>query len=148
MSYSKEAALKLANEALAKEKPMTPAPWEWWTSNSFRRLSAKGDGDVLHGTIQRHDNHPDVVCSEADQEGIVFSRNNLKAMATSLQDAVEEINRLNAQVADLRMAVIHVCDYVGSHIDERQQLRAIRSAANHSSEPFTDELVNRLMADE
>lgn len=52
----------------------TPGPWEWWTSNSFRRLSAGGDGDVLHGTIQRHDRHPDVVCSEADRAFIAAAR--------------------------------------------------------------------------
>lgn len=27
----------------------TPGPWLWWTSNSYMRLSASGDGDVMHG---------------------------------------------------------------------------------------------------
>ena len=41
----------------------TPGPWEWWTSNSFRRLSSKAtgkDGDVLYATVQPSDGHPDV----------------------------------------------------------------------------------------
>ncbi|MDX4957271.1 hypothetical protein [Delftia acidovorans] len=41
----------------------TPGPWEWWTSNSFRRLSSAAtgnDGDVLYATVQPSDGHPDV----------------------------------------------------------------------------------------
>lgn len=34
-------------EALARAA--TPGPWLWWTSNSYMRLSARGDGDVMHG---------------------------------------------------------------------------------------------------
>lgn len=37
-------------------------PWEVWTSCSFRRISGPdgGDGDVLSGTVQRSDGHPDL----------------------------------------------------------------------------------------
>ena len=38
----------------------TPGPWSWWTSCSFRRLSATNAGDVLHAVIQRGDGHPDI----------------------------------------------------------------------------------------
>ena len=41
-------------------RDLPDGPWEVWTSCSFRRISAKGDGDVLCGTIQRSDGHPDL----------------------------------------------------------------------------------------
>jgi len=74
----------------------TPGPWKWWTSNSFRRLSARGDGDVLHGTIQRHDGQPDVVCSKADSAFIEASRSivpEFLAEVQRLRQALEELTR-------------------------------------------------------
>ena len=46
----------------------TPGPWEWWTSCSFRRLSAQGDGDVLCAVTQS-DGHPDVHIENGGWEG-------------------------------------------------------------------------------
>ena len=68
---------KLIDRATAVISPATPGPWQWWTSCSYRRLSSVpsgADGDVLHGVVQRHDNHPDVHCSEADRAFIAESR--------------------------------------------------------------------------
>lgn len=68
---------KLIDHATAVTSPATPGPWLWWTSCSYRRLSSVpsgADGDVLHGVVQRHDNHPDVHCSEADRAFIAESR--------------------------------------------------------------------------
>lgn len=52
------------------EPNWTPGPWEWWTSNSWRRLSstARGhdqQGGVICPTIAR-DGHPDLIVKEAD----------------------------------------------------------------------------------
>lgn len=45
----------------------TPGPWQWWTSNSWRRLSSgTKDGNVLCPVVQRSDGHSDVIVSEAD----------------------------------------------------------------------------------
>lgn len=41
----------------------TPGPWEWWTCNSFLRLSSKAtgkDGGVIDSTVMR-DGHPTLV---------------------------------------------------------------------------------------
>ena len=68
---------KLIDHATAVTSPATPGPWLWWTSCSYRRLSSVpsgADGDVLHGVVHRHDNHPDVHCSEADRSFIAESR--------------------------------------------------------------------------
>ena len=47
----------------------TPGPWSWWTSCSFRRLSARNDGDVLHAVIQCSDGHPDIHFPNGGPEG-------------------------------------------------------------------------------
>lgn len=46
----------------------TPGPWEWWTSNSWRRLVHQVGGTqipVCTPTVAR-DGHPDLMVSEAD----------------------------------------------------------------------------------
>ncbi len=47
----------------------TSGPWEWWTSNCVKRLTAGGgpDGGVLHATMVRQD-YADVACSPADMD--------------------------------------------------------------------------------
>lgn len=45
-------------------------PWEVWTSNSFRRISCHGDGDVLCGIIQRSDGHPDLSMDEKQLQAL------------------------------------------------------------------------------
>ena len=47
----------------------TPGPWEWQTSNSWRRLgSVRGDGDVMSPCVQR-DGHPDVTFKNGGVDG-------------------------------------------------------------------------------
>lgn len=46
----------------------TPGPWEWWTSNSFLRLSSKAtgkDGGVIDSYVMR-DGHPTLVVKKED----------------------------------------------------------------------------------
>lgn len=66
----------------------TPGPWSWWTSCSFRRLSATWDGDVLHAVIQRSDGHPDIHFPNGGPEG---PDARLIAAAPELLEALEEI---------------------------------------------------------
>jgi len=49
--------------------------WQWWTSNSYRRLTFKGgpntrDGGALSGTVHPHDRWPDVCMAPGVQEFI------------------------------------------------------------------------------
>lgn len=80
---------------------MTPGPWSWWTSNSFRRLSSDPsgkDGDVAYGCVQS-DGHPDIaVPNEHDMEGIALLRNEGPAL-------VAEIERLREALE----GVLEVC---------------------------------------
>lgn len=47
--------------------------WMLQTSNSFRRLGARGDGDVLHATKQ-HDGHPDLQAAPGVLDYIVAAQ--------------------------------------------------------------------------
>lgn len=82
----------------ARTRRATPGPWRWWTSNSFRRLLSSDpsgkDGDVLSGTIQRSDGHPDVLVSEDDASFIQHAREDVPAL-------VAEVRRLQALRPDI-----------------------------------------------
>lgn len=70
----------------------TAGPWEWWTSNSFRRLSSVAtgkDGDVLYACIQLSDGHPDIGGSDADMALIAAMRNNIDALIAVAEAAQE-----------------------------------------------------------
>lgn len=58
----------------------TPGPWSWWTSNSWRRLSAVGDGDVLCPMVSVSDGHPDLLVSEANARLIAAAPELLEAL--------------------------------------------------------------------
>lgn len=49
-------------EALELVNHLPEGEWETWDSCSFRRISrvGGGDGDILRGTVQRSDGHPDL----------------------------------------------------------------------------------------
>lgn len=75
----------------ATVEAMTAAPWELWTSNSFRRVTGPNgrDGGVLSGTVQRHDGHPDLAATPIDLSGIVALRNAAPALLEVIRLAGE-----------------------------------------------------------
>lgn len=71
-----------------EEKRFTPGPWEWWTSNSFLRLSSKAtgkDGGVIDSTVMR-DGHPTLLVKKEDMALIAAAPELLEA----LQDFMAE----------------------------------------------------------
>ncbi|ANN78939.1 hypothetical protein [Bordetella flabilis] len=67
--------------------------WQWWTSNSYRRLTFKNgqntrDGGALSGTVHPHDKWPDVSMAPGVQEFI--ERASPKAVL-SLLDRIAEL---------------------------------------------------------
>lgn len=70
-------------EALGR---LPPGIWEVWTSNSFRRITARyenyrhgQDGGVLCGTIQRSDGHPDLSMNEDQLRALCDIINTLRS---------------------------------------------------------------------
>jgi hypothetical protein len=60
----------------------TPGPWQWWTSNSWRRLKRDGHGitqNVLEPYVCK-DGHPDCSVSEADMRLIAAAPDELDAL--------------------------------------------------------------------
>jgi uncharacterized coiled-coil protein SlyX len=73
----------------AKARAATPGPWEWWTSNSYRRLTgADGKaGGVAHGFTHR-DGVTDIAIREEDMAHIAaVSPNVVLELIARLRDA-------------------------------------------------------------
>ena len=65
----------------------TPGPWEWWTSNSWRRLKRDDRGitqNVLEPYVCR-DGHPDLTISEADMALIAAAPDLLASLIDVLE---------------------------------------------------------------
>jgi len=65
----------------------TPGPWEWWTSNSFLRLSSEADGKdggVICPTVSRSDGHPDLIVKREDMALIAAAPELLEALQACL----------------------------------------------------------------
>ena len=65
----------------------TPGPWEWWTSNSFIRLSSKAtgkDGGVIDSNVMR-DGHPTLIVKKEDMALIAAA----PELLVALQQCVE-----------------------------------------------------------
>ena len=62
----RDAALTAVNGTRARSnvaRAALAADWKLWTSNSFRRIGAHGDGDVLCGTKHPIDGQPDLLAA-------------------------------------------------------------------------------------
>ena len=73
----------------------TPGPWQWWTSNSFLRLSSQAtgkDGGVIDSYVMR-DGHPSLRVSKEDMALIEAAPDLLKALqnATRVLEAGKNV---------------------------------------------------------
>lgn len=73
----------------------TPGPWQWWSSNSVKRVTgADGrDGGVLHAYSFR--DGADIACSPSDQAFIAA------ANPAAVLELIAEVERLRAEVERL-----------------------------------------------
>lgn len=65
-----------------QNKTHTPGPWEWWTSNSFLRLSSKAtgkDGDVID-SFKMSDGHTSLSVRHEDMALIAAAPDLLQAL--------------------------------------------------------------------
>ena len=99
----------------------TPGPWEWWTSNSFRRLSSNAtrkDGDVMYGVAQR-DGHGDVVLPNGGWDG---------------PDA-----KLIAAAPDLAAEVLRLREHIAAQVEREARLVVAADAAAKLFQCYADE---------
>lgn len=64
--------------------------WELQTSNSFRRIGIRGDGDVLCATTHPHDRHPDLLAPRGVLAYIIAAQ---PRVVTELLDDVEALEK-------------------------------------------------------
>lgn len=63
--------------------------WSLQTSNSFRRIGCHGDGDVLCGTKQPSDGHPDLLAAPGVLDYIVAAQPRVVIALLDQIDALE-----------------------------------------------------------
>ena len=106
----REAAL-LAMKNISLRSQTGPGSGEWsiWTSNSFRRISCYGDGDVLCAVTQRSDGHPDLLAPPGVLDYLVMAQPRVVLALLDYIDAIEKkldrIEALDAELNDLRAIV-------------------------------------------
>ena len=73
----RDAALTAVNGTRARSnvaRAALAADWKLWTSNSFRRIGAHGDGDVLSGTKHPIDGQPDLLAAPGVLDYIIAAQ--------------------------------------------------------------------------
>ena len=78
----------------------TPGPWKWWTSNSWRRLTAHNkrggdyerEGNVLCPYKSRTDGHPDCDISDADMHLIAAAPELYEALSAIITPEGWDVN--------------------------------------------------------
>lgn len=84
------------------EAKIPPAPWELWTSCSYRRITGPDgkEGGVLHAYNQRSDGHPDLSMPEDQLLALVRLRNALPALLSRIEQ-LEAENAAAKQLSSL-----------------------------------------------
>lgn len=84
----------------------TPGPWQWWTSNSFLRLSSQAtgkDGGVIDSYVMR-DGHPSLRVSKDDMAMIAAAPELLEALLNII-DMEHDVSEWDAVYATARAAI-------------------------------------------
>lgn len=98
-------AKSVAAEAMSRATKATEGPWLWWTSNSMRRLSARGDGDVAYGTVHPHDGVPDICISEEDMLFTQHARTDVPVLCNHVDVLADAVVAMAARIADLEAQI-------------------------------------------
>ena len=96
-------------ERLREALGVLPAgEWETWTSNSYRRISARGgpDGGVLHALNQRSDGHPDLSWNERECRAICDIVNSLRSATREKNECVDRPHIVSGSKASQVLAIL------------------------------------------
>lgn len=96
------AALNVTRATRDQRRAALAADWELQTSNSFRRIGAHGDGDVLCATTQASDGHPDLLAKPAVLDYVVAAQ---PRVVLELLDQLDAAEVLCARVDDLERRI-------------------------------------------
>lgn len=101
---TKDDRQKLRDAAFAVVPWAVERRWELQTSNSFRRIGARGDGDVLCATTQPSDGHPDLHAAPGVLDYIVA------AQPRAVVALLDDMDALEHKLAAAR----EICDKIGA----------------------------------
>lgn len=113
----REAAMRAARACFeTRHRPprpavMNPGPWELQTSNSFRRIGTRGegDGDVLCATKHPSDGHPDLLAPSGVLDYVVAAQPRVVRGLLDYIDAIESrldrLDEIEPQLIKMRGAV-------------------------------------------
>jgi hypothetical protein len=112
-------------EALARAA--TPGEWQWWTSNSWRRLKSLGGRSVLDPFVNPADKHPDLEVSEPDMAFIAtLSPPTVLELVARLRAAERALRLARDRIAADRAVLFdsHVNQHTG-RVEDPRELRRI-----------------------
>ena len=98
-----------------EEKRFTPGPWEWWTSNSFLRLSSKAtgkDGGVID-SYRMSDGHTSLSVKYEDMALIAAVPELLEALQNLVHADTHGIKNCTAQVSAIGKARAAIAKALG-----------------------------------
>lgn len=119
-----KSAIELAREGLAIADEASPGPWEWWTSNSMRRLTGPDgkDGGVL-SAYRAADGFSCVSVSDGNAALIEAACNNYATLCRKLIEIDAYANLpITPEAGD---------DYAEGVADTKDGLRKIINGGNH-----------------
>jgi hypothetical protein len=93
MSREEEERRKLREAAMRQ----APGNWALQTSNSFRRIGGRGDGDVLCATTHPVDGHPDLLAAPGVLDYIVAAQPRVVLALLDELDRCEETLKLSRE---------------------------------------------------
>ena len=114
----RDAALVAVNGTRARSnvrRAALAADWKLQTSNSFRRIGAHGDGDVLCGTKHPIDGHPDLLAATGVLDYVVAAQ---PYVLLELLDYVDVIEGRLARLDEIERELIKMRDVIGQTLKE------------------------------
>ena len=147
----RDAALTAVNGTRDRSGDRRAAPaadWALWTSNSFRRISAHGDGDVLCGTKHPVDGQSDLLAAPGVLDFIVAAQPRVVIQLLDAVDALEDklckARIICDKIADVETRLDEVADVVSVLGAAVTQLAANDPDAAAKARVLVDQIVATL----
>lgn len=118
----------------------TEGPWEIWTSNSVRRISARGDGDVLSAYTARYDGMPDLCGRNLDNDlrFIAAARTLVPQILAAYEQACAERNELASQLVGAEAANAETTETLVEHSELNGHIEVAEQCRDYLAHEIAD----------
>lgn len=145
----RDAALAAVNGTRARadvRRAALAGDWQLQTSNSFRRIGAHGDGDVLCGTKHPIDGHPDLLAAAGVLDYVVAAQPRVVIQLLDTVDALEDKLRKAEIICDKIVEVEAALDRMSDVLVAlRAAVRQVADATDPESVAKARALVDQLI---